>query len=98
MPIYEYQCKVCGGHCEILQKISDPPATQCPHCHAHELRKLVSAAGFQLKGTGWYVTDFRDKGKTKAKEKTHDKPEKSEKSEKKAEAKKTPEKKTNKDS
>ena len=76
MPIYEYQCKACGGHTEILQKISDPPATECPHCQASDLKKLVSAAGFQLKGTGWYVTDFRDSGKKKEKPKETKQPEK----------------------
>ncbi|MDF1796645.1 MAG: zinc ribbon domain-containing protein [Coxiellaceae bacterium] len=67
MPIYEYQCQQCGHQCELLQKISDNPATTCPECHKEGLKKLVSAAGFQLKGTGWYVTDFRDKGKAKSK-------------------------------
>ena len=63
MPIYEYQCKACGQQTEIIQKISDPVETVCPHCHQTELERLVSAAGFQLKGTGWYVTDFRNKEK-----------------------------------
>lgn len=63
MPIYEYQCQQCGHNTELLQKISDEPATQCPSCHQPSLKKMVSAAGFQLKGTGWYVTDFRDKNK-----------------------------------
>ncbi|MDF1654788.1 MAG: zinc ribbon domain-containing protein [Coxiellaceae bacterium] len=67
MPIYEYQCQQCGHNCELLQKISDNPATTCPKCNKESLKKLVSAAGFQLKGTGWYVTDFRDKGKAKPK-------------------------------
>ena len=62
MPIYEYQCAECGAHKEILQRISDAPLTDCPECGKPALKKLVSAAGFQLKGTGWYVTDFRDKG------------------------------------
>jgi putative FmdB family regulatory protein len=62
MPIYEYRCAECGAHKEILQRISDAPLTDCPECGKPALRKLVSAAGFQLKGTGWYVTDFRDKG------------------------------------
>lgn len=61
MPIYEYQCGTCGAKHELLQKVSDPPATECPSCNAAALQKLVSAAGFRLKGTGWYVTDFRDK-------------------------------------
>lgn len=63
MPIYEYDCTACGQHTEIMQKISDPEATVCPHCQKPALKRLVSAAGFQLKGTGWYVTDFRNKEK-----------------------------------
>ena len=63
MPIYEYQCSVCGHQLEAIQKMSEEALTECPVCHKATLTKLVSAAGFQLKGTGWYVTDFRDKGK-----------------------------------
>src|SRR3569623_958948 len=63
MPIYEYRCEACGHALETLQKMSDAPLTECPHCGAPALKKQVSAAGFQLKGSGWYVTDFRDKGK-----------------------------------
>ena len=63
MPIYEYRCEACGHALEALQKMSDAPLTECPHCGAPALKKQVSAAGFQLKGSGWYVTDFRDKGK-----------------------------------
>jgi putative FmdB family regulatory protein len=59
MPIYEYRCRSCGAEKEVLQKLSDPPLTQCPVCGKPEMVKLVSAAGFQLKGTGWYVTDFK---------------------------------------
>jgi putative FmdB family regulatory protein len=59
MPIYEYRCAACGHKTEALQKLSDPPLTTCPACGKPELAKLVSAAGFQLKGSGWYVTDFR---------------------------------------
>lgn len=59
MPFYEYRCQACGQETEVLQKISDPPRTICPSCGAEALIKKVSAAGFQLKGTGWYVTDFR---------------------------------------
>ena len=62
MPIYEYQCQSCGATVEKLQKLSEPPLTDCPDCGEASLEKLVSAAGFQLKGTGWYVTDFRNKG------------------------------------
>lgn len=63
MPIYEYRCESCGHELEALQKMSEAPLTECPKCGASSLKKQVSAAGFQLKGSGWYVTDFRDKGK-----------------------------------
>lgn len=59
MPIYEYQCKACGHKLEKLQRISDSPLTDCPSCDAPELNKLVSAAAFRLKGSGWYETDFK---------------------------------------
>ena len=73
MPIYEYRCASCGHEVEALQKLTDPPLTECPSCHKQELRKQVSAAGFQLKGSGWYVTDFRNKGgKTASKDKAGD--------------------------
>lgn len=62
MPIYEYRCASCGHELEALQKLADAPLTVCPACGKAELRKLVSAAGFQLKGSGWYVTDFRNNG------------------------------------
>ncbi len=65
MPIYEYRCGACGHEFEIIQKISDQPLTDCPACGKATLAKLVSAAGFQLKGSGWYVTDFRDSKKPK---------------------------------
>jgi len=65
MPIYEYYCESCGHQLEALQKMADEPLKECPECHQSTLNKLVSAASFQLKGTGWYVTDFRDKGKAK---------------------------------
>lgn len=61
VPIYEYKCERCDHQLEILQKISDDPATTCPECSEDGLRKLVSAAAFKLKGTGWYETDFKDK-------------------------------------
>jgi len=69
MPIYEYRCAECGAQQEILQRISDAPLTDCPECGKPALKKLVSAAGFQLKGSGWYVTDFRNKS-TKTDSKT----------------------------
>jgi putative FmdB family regulatory protein len=70
MPIYEYRCKACGHELEKLQKISDDPLTDCPACGQPELSKLISAAGFRLKGGGWYETDFKkDKKKNLAGEK-----------------------------
>lgn len=59
MPFYEYVCTNCGATTEILQRISDPPATTCPKCNAEGLTKQISAAGFRLKGGGWYETDFK---------------------------------------
>ena len=59
MPIYEYQCNSCNHHLEKLQKISDARLTQCPACNRDELRRKISAAGFRLKGGGWYETDFK---------------------------------------
>jgi putative FmdB family regulatory protein len=59
MPIYAYRCESCGFGKDVLQKISDPQLTQCPECGKDTFRKQVTAAGFQLKGSGWYVTDFR---------------------------------------
>lgn len=61
MPIYEYACQNCGHQLEKLQKFSDEPLKSCPECGKPELRKLISAAGFQLKGDGWYETDFKTK-------------------------------------
>lgn len=60
MPLYEYHCP-CGNELEILQKMNEAPETHCPKCGKNTLVKQVSAAGFQLKGTGWYETDFKDK-------------------------------------
>jgi putative FmdB family regulatory protein len=68
MPIYAYQCTECRHEVEVLQKISDGPLTDCPSCHRSSLVKKVTAAGFQLKGSGWYVTDFRGNGSGKAKD------------------------------
>ena len=59
MPIYAYRCEECGFTKDVLQKISDPVLTVCPSCAKPSFKKQVTAAGFQLKGTGWYVTDFR---------------------------------------
>ena len=60
MPIYAYKCESCGTRQDVLQKISDPLLTVCPACGNPTYVKQVTAAGFQLKGSGWYVTDFRD--------------------------------------
>ena len=62
MPIYVYRCGACGYQKEFLQRISDAPLTACPKCGKRGFKKLVSAAGFQLKGTGWYATDFKNTG------------------------------------
>jgi len=67
MPIYEYRCSACGHELESLQKLRDAPLVTCPACGASALVKKVSAAGFQLKGSGWYATDFRNAGKPAAK-------------------------------
>ena len=63
MPIYEYRCNSCGAEKEHLQKMSDDPVASCPACGSDDYIKLISAAGFQLKGSGWYVTDFKDNNK-----------------------------------
>ena len=65
MPIYEYRCSACGFKDEFLQKVSEPPLTMCPSCGKKKFKKLLSAAGFQLKGSGWYATDFRSSGTRK---------------------------------
>ncbi len=64
MPIYAYKCAACGFAKDVLRKMSDPLLTVCPSCQAEAFSKQVTAAGFQLKGSGWYVTDFRDGGKS----------------------------------
>ena len=65
MPIYEYQCRECGYRLEALQKMSDPPLSDCPACKRPGLKKLVSAPHFRLKGSGWYETDFKNSGRDK---------------------------------
>ena len=62
MPIYAYRCETCGYAQDVLQKISDPLLTVCPACGKQSFSKQITAAGFQLKGTGWYATDFRGSG------------------------------------
>jgi putative FmdB family regulatory protein len=63
MPIYEYRCEACGHELEALQKVSDEPLRECPECGNPALKKLISAAGFRLKGGGWYETDFKSGNK-----------------------------------
>ena len=63
MPIYEYRCSSCGAQKDVMQKLSDAPLTTCPECGKETFGKQLSAAGFQLKGNGYYVTDFKDKPK-----------------------------------
>lgn len=66
MPIYEYQCTSCGEKFELLQTFNDPPVTQCKYCQG-EAKRVISPANFHLKGTGWYATDYKDKGDGKGK-------------------------------
>jgi putative FmdB family regulatory protein len=86
MPIYEYRCGECGHQEDHLQKISEKPLTKCPACGKKAYKKLLSAAGFQLKGSGWYATDFKTTAKKPAEKKVDLKTEA--KSEAKSEAKK----------
>jgi len=73
MPIYAYKCSACGFAKDVLRKMSDAPLSVCPNCGASAFEKQVTAAGFQLKGSGWYVTDFREgSGKKPADAKTAD--------------------------
>ena len=67
MPIYEYRCLECGFQDEYLQKVTEPQLTVCPACGKETFKKLLSAAGFQLKGSGWYATDFKNSGAKPAK-------------------------------
>ena len=59
MPIYAYRCSACGHEKDVLQKLSAAPLTTCPACHTENFSKQITAAGFQLKGSGWYATDFK---------------------------------------
>jgi len=79
MPIYVYRCGACGYQKEFLKRLSDAPLTDCPECGKRAFNKLVTAAGFHLKGTGWYATDFKNSGtkpaaKTDKADTTKDKP------------------------
>ena len=78
MPIYEYRCSACGHQKDHLQKMSDAPLTTCPACGAEAYSKQLSAAGFQLKGSGWYATDFRGGAKPASKGDASPEPSKSE--------------------
>lgn len=80
MPIYEYVCQKCGHHLEVMQKMSDKPLSKCPECKG-KLEKIFSQTSFQLKGSGWYATDYTSRGKSEKSEKS-DKPEKADKAEK----------------
>src|SRR6185437_3416703 len=95
MPIYEYRCQACGHQEEFLQRVTEPPLTECPVCRKPTFQKLLSAAGFQLKGSGWYATDFKNKASKPAEKKAEDRSDEksaSPKTETKTDAK--PEKKT----
>ncbi|MBE9527026.1 MAG: zinc ribbon domain-containing protein [Proteobacteria bacterium] len=69
MPIYEYRCNGCGHEMELIQRMSDDPMKDCPVCQESKLKKLISAAGFKLKGSGWYETDFKNQSKNQSKTK-----------------------------
>ena len=77
MPIFDFKCEACGCSKELLRKISDPILTECPECHKETFKKQVSAPSFQLTGSGWYATDFKNKPKDagKTETKTDTKPE-----------------------
>jgi putative FmdB family regulatory protein len=69
MPIYEYRCEECGHQADHLQKVAEKPLSKCPACGKKAYKKMLSAAGFQLKGSGWYATDFKTAGKKPAEKK-----------------------------
>jgi len=81
MPIYEYRCQSCGHELEKLQRLNDPVLKECPHCGKPKLRRLISAAGFRLKGAGWYETDFKQDNKRNLAESPGDKSESAAKTE-----------------
>ena len=78
MPIYEYRCQSCGHELEKLQRMSDAALTDCPECEKSALKRLVSAAGFRLKGAGWYETDFKNSNQRNLVDSGSDKPAKTE--------------------
>jgi putative FmdB family regulatory protein len=89
MPIYEYRCSACGHQEDFLQKVSDPVLSQCPACGKATFEKQLSAAGFQLKGSGWYATDFKSKKPADKKTETNTETKSETKSETKTESKPT---------
>lgn len=86
MPIYEYRCASCGYQKEYLRRMSDAPLTDCPECGKGTFGKMVTAAGFQLKGSGWYVTDFKNGSQPKKEQDKAESPKKEDSKESKAEA------------
>ena len=86
MPIYAYKCGSCGHAKDVLQKLSDAPLTACPACGAEQFTKQITAAGFQLKGSGWYATDFRGGGTPAAPADKADKPAESKPADSKADS------------
>jgi len=94
MPIYEYRCAACGHQDEHLQKVADAPLVVCPSCGKRKYQKQLSAAGFQLKGTGWYATDFKGSAKKSADKKTDGKTESKPESKPESKTEAKPEKKS----
>ena len=92
MPIYEYVCQKCGHHLEVMQKMSDKPLSKCPECKG-KLEKIFSQTSFQLKGSGWYVSDYANKGKSEKADKS-DKADKTDKTDKSDKADKSERKET----
>ena len=82
MPLYEYQCDACGGRFEVIQKFSDPPAETCSTCGKGPVQRLISSPAIQFKGSGWYITDYSQKGKPSGESAGAEKSEKTEKSDK----------------
>jgi putative FmdB family regulatory protein len=87
MPIYEYECKKCHKMTEVMQKISDPGPAKCPHCGSKRIERVMSQTSFQLKGDGWYITDYSRKDKEKKSSKKSDDSGGGSKSEAKSESK-----------
>ena len=75
MPIYEYACQKCGHHLELMQKVGDPAPKRCPNCGKGKMEKMISRTSFQLKGSGWYVSDYGKKPASKSESKSASKAE-----------------------